>query len=67
MFFLTVTTFRLIKRASADDDDSNANRESLIDFKFTKSETNDTTGWYMLRVLYKIFFPVGAIAVTCLN
>ena len=43
-------TFRLIKRAS-NDDDSNANRDRLIDFKFIKSDTNDTTGQYYFQAV----------------
>ena len=39
-------TFRLIERAS----DSNANQDPLIDFKLTKSETNDTTGQYYMYI-----------------
>lgn len=41
----TFLAFRLIRRGS-DGNDDNANQGSLIEFKYTKSETNDTTGQY---------------------
>ena len=50
-------TFRLIERAS----DSNANQDPLIDFKLTKSETNDTTGQYYMYIDLKFIINISYV------
>ena len=42
----TICVFnRLIQGASTASGDGNNNPDPLVDFKFTKSDTNDSYGW----------------------